>query len=232
MNEIAEKNISVIEPISDALAKTKILLFKPFDMSRWFSIGFCAWLTTLIGKGGGFNFYRPLGKGAGAQIGSYIQAHLILIISLVSAVAVAGVIIMLICLWLASRGNFMFLRCVAQNKAEVKLPWRQYRYQGNSLFVFRLLLGLTAFICLAAVCLVLAIPIFAMRHNPQKITVIIIAAAGIPILAVAGIGFALVGKFTKDFVVPIMYLRNCGCVAGWKKFLPLLRANKIGRAHV
>ena len=228
MNEIAVRDISVIVPISNALAKTKILLFKPFDMSRWFAIGFCAWLTMLIGQGGGFNFYRPLNKGAGAQIGNYIQAHLILIISIVSAVAVVGVIMMLVCLWLSSRGRFMFLRCVAQNKAQVKLPWRQYRYQGNSLFVFRLLLGLTAFVCIVAVCAALSVPIFTMRHNPQKITIIIIAAAGIPILALLSIGFALVGKFTKDFVVPIMYLRDCSCVAGWKEFLPLLRAN-IGR---
>ena len=226
MNEIAVRDISVIAPISDALAKTKILLFKPFDMSRWFAIGFCAWLATLAGQHGGFNFnfYQPLNK----NIGNYIQAHLMLIVSIVSVVAVAGIIVMLICLWLSSRGRFMFLRCVAQNKADVKLPWRQYRQQGNSLFLFRLILGLIAFVCLIAVCAAVSVPIFAMRHNPQIITIIIIAAVGAPILIVLSIGFALVGKFTKDFVVPIMYLRNCSCLNGWKEFLPLFRAN-IGR---
>jgi len=228
MNEIAVRDVSVIGPISDALAKTKLLLFKPFDISRWFAIGFCAWLTMLAGQGGGFNFYHPSGRGTGVQIGNYIQAHLMLIISLVSAVAAAGVIIMLVFLWLSSRGSFMFLHCVAQNKAEVKLPWRQYRYQGNSLFLFRLIFGLIAFVCLVSICIAFSIPIFVMRHNPQIITIIIIIAVGAPILIILSIGFALVGKFTKDFVVPIMYLRNCGCMAGWKEFLPLLRAN-IGR---
>lgn len=226
MNETAVKNISVIEPISEALARTKILLFKPFDISRWFSIGFCAWLATLIGQYSGFNLRPPfLNKSTGLQIGSYVQAHLMLIISLVSTAAAVWVVVMLVFLWLASRGRFMFLRCVAQNEAQVKLPWKQYRQQGNSLFLFCLIFALTAFVCLAVVCLVFAVPIFAMLHNPQKITIIIIAAAGIPVLAILGAGFALVVKFTKDFVVPIMYLRSCSCLDGWKELLPLLRAN-------
>ena len=40
----------------------------------------------------------------------------------------------------------------------------------------------------------------------------------------AAIIFALIGKFTRDFVVPIMYLRGCRAAEGWRIFLPMLKA--------
>jgi hypothetical protein len=47
--------VSVLEPVGQAIEKVKEILFKPFDLGRWFVIGFCAWLACLD-QGGGFNF--------------------------------------------------------------------------------------------------------------------------------------------------------------------------------
>jgi hypothetical protein len=47
--------ISVVEPVSPALEHVKRMLFKPFDLGKWFVIGFCAWLAGLGESGGGFN---------------------------------------------------------------------------------------------------------------------------------------------------------------------------------
>jgi hypothetical protein len=225
MNGIGESNISVIAPISEAIDRCKLILFKPFDMGKWFAIGFCAWLATLLKQYGSFNFHPPIDRNAGMQIGNYIQTHLTLIISIVLAGIIAWVIIILVFLWLSSRGRFMFLHCVARNKAEVKLPWRQYHYHGNSLFIFRLLLGLTAFVSIAVIICTMVVPIVLMRHNPNKIAIIIIAAVGVPIILILSMVFALTGKFTREFVIPIMYLRNCSCVTAWKEFLGLFRTN-------
>lgn len=228
MNNIENLNVSVIAPISDAIDRTKLMLFKPFDLNRWFTIGFCAWLAILAGSGGGGGNFNSLGNHYGPEISEFVRTHLALVISIVCAAITLGVVITLVCLWLSSRGRFMFLHCVAQNKAEVKIPWRQYRYLANSLFVFRLILGLIAFISLTTFIAAAGVPIFMMRHDPSKIAIIIIVAVGVPVIVILGLALALVGKFTEDFVVPIMYLRNCTCVAGWKEFLTLLRAN-IGR---
>jgi len=46
------------------------------------------------------------------------------------------------------------------------------------------------------------------------------------VLAVAGIVITLGLKFTQDFVVPIMYLRGCTCIEGWREFLVTLSTNK------
>lgn len=61
-------------------------------------------------------------------------------------VAAAAVLLMLalwlLILWLSSRGRFMFLHCVALDKAEVSEPWSKYGSEANSLFWFRVVLSL------------------------------------------------------------------------------------------
>lgn len=37
---------------------------------------------------------------------------------------------------------------------------------------------------------------------------------------------AVIGKFTKDFVVPIMYLRSPSCIAAWREFMEIMSARK------
>ena len=52
--------VSVIDPVASAIEHVKKMLFKPFDLEKWFVIGFCAWLA-YIGKRGGFpgmNFFQ------------------------------------------------------------------------------------------------------------------------------------------------------------------------------
>jgi hypothetical protein len=46
------QRVSVIDPIGQAIEHVRLMLFKPFDLSKWFIIGFCAWLAQL-GHGGG-----------------------------------------------------------------------------------------------------------------------------------------------------------------------------------
>jgi hypothetical protein len=46
------------------------------------------------------------------------------------------------------------------------------------------------------------------------------------IILVGVIIFALISKFTMDFVVPIMFLRTTSCTAGWREFLTILSVNK------
>ena len=48
-----EMHVSVIDPINPAIERVKALLFAPFDLGRWFIIGFCAWLAQLSRYNGG-----------------------------------------------------------------------------------------------------------------------------------------------------------------------------------
>jgi hypothetical protein len=224
--------ISVIDPINPAIDRVKLMLFQPFDLGRWFVIGFCAWLAN-FGKGGG-------GGGAGRGGGGYHNIHEDInhakvyfqnnfswIIPLVVFVVIGGILLWLVLTWLSSRGKFMFLHCVAENKAEVKLPWSKFREHANSLFVFRVVLFL---IGIAAIGLpVLLITGFIVITTVSGAPVITGVFSGFMmafvVLAIA-ISLVLVSKFTRDFVVPIMFLRTTSCTAAWREFLSVLSVNK------
>ncbi len=158
--------ISVIEPVGGAIGKLNAILFKPFDIGKWFTIGFCAWLAYL-GKGG-FGFRGPGGfNRPGSQAyESFHQAKNFIVHNLawVIFIGLFGLIIMitlwLVLAWLRSRGDFMFLHCVAQNKAEVKKPWSKFKEHANSLFLFRIVLHLIGFVAIGLPCIIAGIFIF------------------------------------------------------------------------
>ena len=230
MNELRPENISVIDPISPAIDRVKLMLFQPFDLTRWLVIGFCAFLANL-GKGGGGG---GGGRGGGYRGGGYhahetlnqakvyFQHNFSWIVPLT-----VFIVLLVICIWLAilyfsSRGRFMFLHCVAENKAEVKTPWTKFREHANNLFVFRIVLGL---IGIAAVILPIFMILFFVLASPVIISVFSSVMASILIIGFI-ITLALIAKFTQDFVVPIMYLRTTSCIAAWREFLTILSVNK------
>jgi hypothetical protein len=120
----------------------------------------------------------------------------------------------------------MFVHCIAGNKAEVAVPWKKFASHGNSLFLFRVVVGLIGF---TVVGLPLAIAVVAtiVLHETGLVAA---AVSGLLVAVLAVIGaaalFVLVAKFTNDFVVPIMFLRTASCIAGWREFLVLLSCNK------
>jgi len=225
--------VSVLDPIEEAIGRVKLILFKPFDLGKWFVIGFCAWLAYLgQGGGGGWGNFRVLkGHGPGESIGlvkDFVLANLFWIIPTVIFVLTVAILVGLLIVWLSSRGRFMFLHCAALNRAEIKVPWAKYRREGNSLFLFRVVVGLIYFgvmiTCAALLVGFIAIP--ASRSSLSGMGIAITLSIFLPVLFAVVIVFTLISKFTKDFVVPIMYLRTSSCVEAWREFLGILSGNK------
>ncbi|MBN1457258.1 MAG: hypothetical protein JW912_05350 [Sedimentisphaerales bacterium] len=232
MNESEPISISIIEPISEAIEKTKQILFNPFDWKKWFAIGFCAWLANLCqggGSGGGNMNGFQNDQGQVTAVRDTISTHLPLVITIGSIIFVLVVTIIILCLWLSSRGRFMFLNCVAKNTDQVKLPWNKYREQGNSLFLFRLTAGIISFVCIAVLGGLVAIAVVMLKNNSATLIApaIVMLVLALLILLPTIIAVSLLFKFTKDFVVPIMYLKGTKTIQAWKDFLELLRNNKL-----
>jgi len=227
--------ISVIDPIGPAIEKVKTILFKPFDLRKWFVIGFCAWLAFLGSGGGGggggpnFNFQGRKHEAHQAfdEAKGFILDNLHWIIPVAVLAVAVGIILWLVLTWLSSRGRFMFLHCVAENKAEVKVPWTKFRQHANSLFLFRIVLGLIGFAAIGLPLLLAGglIAIMVAGNLPGVAAVLGFVMIGLIIFAISIILF-LVGKFTMDFIVPIMFLRTTSCTAGWREFLTILSVNK------
>jgi hypothetical protein len=223
--------ISVVNPLSPAFERVKIILFRPFDLGKWFVIGFCAWLANLgeAGGGGGGPNFRTGGDPQHAlhEARHFFVENMAWLIPVVIFGALIVIGLWLLFTWLSSRGRFMFLHCVAQNKAEVKVPWHRFREHGNSLFVFRIVVGLIAFAAFAipVILFVIFVASLAAGGAPEVGAILGLVLAGLCFVALA-IVFWIVGRFTTDFVVPIMFLRTKKCVAAWREFLAVLTENK------
>lgn len=223
-------NISVIEPVGQALEHVNRLLFQPFDLKKWFVIGFCAWLAYLGeggGGGGGGNFgHDRHNESLGSQLDNarnYLMSNLAWIVPLAIAIVLLILVLWVLFTWLNSRGRFMFLHCVARNTAEVVRPWKTYASEGNSLWLFRLVLGAVGFIITMplVVALVAGLVMMVDRGGAGALGIVVFLCALLLLLGF-GLGLFLVRKLTCDFVVPIMYLRRRKCVECWGEFKRLL----------
>ena len=232
--------ISVTEPVSPALERVKTMLFKPFDPGKWFTIGFCAWLA-FLGEGGGgrinsgFNNNVNIGNQNQAgesfrhgyhQARDYVLNNLAWIVPAAVAAVLLLLALWLLILWLSSRGRFMFLHCVALDKAEVSEPWSRFEREANSLFWFRVGLGLIGMVLMLSMLAVMTAAIVRMvLHGEADAGGIMLAAGLFLCFLLAAIVFALIRKFTMDFVVPILFLRGGKCLTAWKEFWGLLADN-------
>ena len=225
-------SVSVTLPVTLAIERVRCMLFRPFDLGRWFVIGFCAWLATLGQGASGASFRFPGRFGNADWHNTFEEArHFVLnnlhwIVALAVVLALVGVVLWVVFIWLSSRGRFMFLHCVALNKAEVKAPWHAFAPQGNSLCWFRLVVHLIGMAVILPLLLLLAVLLVGMIRHESAEMAGILGVIGLGLAALAGaLVFILVGKLTTDFVVPIMVLRSSLCLAAWKECFALLAAN-------
>ena len=232
------REIGVTEPIAPAYERVKQMLIKPFDLAKWITIGFCAWLAGLGESGGGGSFnsgnYNNNHGGQPAEqfrhfyreASDYVSVNLVWIIPVAVGLVVFAVAAWLLVLWLSSRGKFMFLHCVALDKAEVVEPWTKFAGAANSLFRFRIGMGLVGMVVMLplVVFMVLVIVRMVLRGEPD-VAGIMVAIGLVLVLVLVAIVLAIIQKFMVDFVVPIMYLRGESCLAAWREFGALLSAN-------
>ena len=138
-------------------------LFRPFDIKKWFVLGFSAFLAELGSRGGssGFNSsigdevnFDNLGEGP-AELWETIAAHGLLFA--LGAFGCAMVLVVVVALlWVSSRGKFMFLDNVVYNRALIVEPWKRFRKQGNSLFLFRIAFFLASALLIMGLVLLIA----------------------------------------------------------------------------
>jgi len=227
--------IQIIAPLTPAWERMKVLLFRPFNLEKWLAIGFCAWLAFLGQMGGGGGGGGGSNYADGNQVRNlqeafdhardWVMRNLNWLLPLVVGLAVLGLAIWLLLMWLSSRGRFMFLHCVARDRAEIRVPWTHYAAPAQSLFFFRLILAVGMFFIVVPILggVGWLVAIMVAHHNPDP--VFITGAAGLALVGgCLGLGFVIVTKLTSDFVVPLMYLQMSTCTAAWRALWSLIAA--------
>lgn len=199
------------------------ILFQPFDLGKWFVIGFSAFLAGLLNGGNSFNYnYSGNSSGSSSSSSSMPQQfhqHFPAVSSFFSALQIGGVILIVgavmlvvfgfvaLLYWLGARGQFLFLDNIVRNRAEIALPWRIYARQGNRVFVFHL-------VCLAAsfgVILVMGIPIlllvlFGVLHQAHIGVAVVLGlvAFGIVYLILL-VAFGIFLLLFREWAIPLMF---------------------------
>lgn len=230
--------ISYSQPIHAAWSRMTRLLLRPFDVGLWLVLGFTAWLASFVEEGGQHSWFqfreeleglddagirhwpREVIDATGGLLAEPWTALLVFVL-LFAAIALA-----LALAWVGSRGQFLFLDNLVHRRAQVAGPWREYRAQGDSLFLWQVVYGL---VVLAVVAILIACVIggAAALHGigaPSALTILYFVFLGtlgfVVVVALVAVDF-----FLLHLVVPIMYRRRIGCLAAWSAFGEVFRAH-------
>jgi len=229
-------NIQFFAPFSSGWKRMTQALFRPFQIGKWFVLGFTVFLAKLLDgsfRGSGFRFKDKnhlLWKDI-VEIVDRIQDWILeypgwFTLIIIGFIFAAAILILL--LWISSRGKFMFLDNVVYDRALISEPWYRFRAEGNSLFLWRLVFGLI----MLGVIIVFAVVLFATAFNfinndfePAKHIPPIVGFGLLAFLMTVVVLYIVL--FLNDFVVPIMYIHRRSAVQAWGMFLKIFSRHWI-----
>jgi len=143
-------------------------------------------------------------------------------------------VLWLVFLYINSRMRFILFDSVVAKKCEIRRMWRARREPAFQYFIWQIVFSLVAF---AGIVIVVGIPALGalllgwFSHPHDHILGFVLAGLAVFFVFMASIVILLcVHVFTKDFVVPQMALESISAFEGWRRLLPMLRAEKGGYA--
>lgn len=210
--------IEIFKPFGEAFELMKKILFQPFDLKKWFVIGFAAFLAGHF-AGVGFNFPSPFGnfqsdRATREVIPPHMEEWKPWLVAIVVVLALLFFALVIALTWLKARGNFIFTDCVVRNQAAIAGPWREYRKEGNSYFFF-LLAVMFAVLLLAAAIVTSILGLGLLEQNAGE-TVSIAAIGVIVFLCVLCTSIVIFVSIAAYFMIPVMYRRQCRAVEAFR----------------
>ena len=127
----------------------------------------------------------------------------------IALIVIGGLIILalaVVFMWLGARGRFIFTDCIVCNRGAIVAPWKEFRAQGNSFFLFSLLVMLCILVVVVLVALALFLPLVP-RGSGAQIGLGFWIALGLFVFFILclAFGWALVSQL----MIPIMYRQRC-----------------------
>lgn len=207
-----QPKIEIFEPFGAAFELMKRILFQPFDFAKWCVLGFAAFLSGSWGSNFRFNFpmkgdwnFRSTSFHSTGTSESMPSWWLPLIVALV----IIGLIVGLLIMWVVSRGRFIFTDCVVKNRAAIAAPWREYRREGNSFFLFSLAVAFLSILMAAASIFLIVLPLGLFSDWKWTGGVGATAVIALVFVGLVWLVFAIFFAVVSQFMVPVMYRRRC-----------------------
>jgi hypothetical protein len=222
-------NVAYVAPLRLAWARMTRMLFLPFQIENWLVLGFAAFLSQyLAGSQGGQYSWKGRSDNIPHSVIHSVRSFVLnpFWSALLIWIAIFGLVIAVVLIWINARGRFIFLHNVAHERPGIVEPWQRYARLGNSLFLWSLLY---AFVTLAIV-VALALPfigalITAFQSEEFRWPAVGLMLAWAPVAAAVGIVVAYFYMMLNHFVVPIMFRHDLTTAAAWGRFIPLFRAH-------
>ena len=141
--------IEIFRPFGESFEVMKKILFQPFDFRKWLVIGFAAFLVSLSA---GLTSSNPLSWSTREDNKAIAESFQDVwserqiewwVIALIAVGALIILALVLVLAWVSARGRFIFTDCIVRNRAAIVAPWKEFRAEANSLFIFSVLALLT-----------------------------------------------------------------------------------------
>jgi hypothetical protein len=219
--------IEIFKPFGEAFELTNKILFQPFDFTKWFVIGFAAFLSGHF-AGVSPNFPSPFGnfqshRATQEVIPTHLEQWKPWLVPAVVVFALLFFALIIALTWLKARGNFIFTDCIVRNQAAIAGPWREYRKDGNSYFLFLLAVAF-AVLLLAGLILASAAGLVWLKQGAGE-TVSIVAIGLIVFLFVFWVSIIIFVSIATYFMVPVMYRRRYRAVEAFGDVTLLITHN-------
>ncbi len=210
------------------------ILFRPFDLGKWFVIGFSAFLAGLLTGGNGFNFSGNFSPQRQQQqfhqqfqhmtsAMAALQAGTVTLLVGVVLIFVFGLIALMY--WLGARGQFLFLDNIARNRGEIAGPWKFYARPANEVFLFQVIylaLGIGLMVVLAVPAVLLLLPAF--RHQTPGVPAIVaLIVLGLAYL-VACLALGIFLFIFREWGIALMFRNQLPLRAALLEIWALIRA--------
>ena len=217
MNGVRPK-LEIFKPFGEAFELTDKILFQPFDLKKWLVIGFTAFLSGHL-AGVGFNFPSPFGnfqshRATQDLIPDHLEQWKPWLVAAVVVLAALFFAFVIALTWLKARGHFIFTDCIVRNQAAIAAPWREYRKEGNSYFLF-LLAVMFVILLLAGLILASAFGLGWLKQGAGH-TGSIASIGLIVFLFVLWFSIVIFVSIATYFMVPVMYRRRCRAVEAFR----------------
>jgi hypothetical protein len=221
-----ERKIEIFKPFGEAFELMKRILFQPFDLGKWFVIGFAAFLASLSG-GMHFNFtsfnrnqdwhwkFSSMRHDMAPSMANLPAWVIPLVIVFVLVVLIIAVVLM----WVGARGRFIFIDCIVRNRGAIQEPWREFRAEGNSFFLFSLLIALLLLLVAVVMATPMLLPL--LLHGPNllsRTTMIVWLVCFVTIIFLIAFGWHGVSQL----MVPVMYRKRCRSAAAFSEVMRLI----------
>jgi hypothetical protein len=230
--------ISAVDAISPAFQHTKKQLIEPFRAGQWARLAVVGFLAGELSSGGGCNsnFQIPQTSGGSQR---FLETGLgvsnpALYAGLIALLIVLALVLWVLLIYVNSVMRFILLDSVVTKECHIRRGWSRWHKAGWRYFLWQILLFLATmvgFTILVGIPAAFALAVGWLKQPSQHLVPLILGGIVLFFLVLAFVVLMLlVHVFSKDFVVPQMALENVSAMEGWRRLLPMLKAEKGGYA--